>query len=374
MSVAKLVHGLMIFIIALFAGSAHATQTITEPFLGVERIHQTETSPRPLQINVSIIDLSAPGISFTVTPRAAGYPGPNINGTPGETKRQTTRQFADEIGAQIAINADYYATTSSDTSWANNIGLTGSNGDIYSPWEGGQEPNFRNALNITQNNQATVVQRANSLPTGFETNPTVTLYNTVTGYGRLVQDGANVAPSSCNQCSLNPRTAVGVTADNKIVMMVVDGRQTGYSEGLTMIETANFMMSYGAVDAIDLDGGGSTTMVMDFYNDGIGGQVLNNPSDGVERSVGSNLAVFALPNGDYNQNGVVDAGDYVVWRKSIGGQLAYDAWRRSIWHRAKRYGQQLRCAGTIAFCPYGIGGWQPANAPGEPGAGSAIQS
>ena len=148
MSVAKLVHGLMIFIIALFAGSAHATQTITEPFLGVERIHQTETSPRPLQINVSIIDLSAPGISFTVTPRAAGYPGPNINGTPGETKRQTTRQFADEIGAQIAINADYYATTSSDTSWANNIGLTGSNGDIYSPWEGGQEPNFRNASTL----------------------------------------------------------------------------------------------------------------------------------------------------------------------------------------------------------------------------------
>ena len=42
--------------------------------------------------------------------------------------------------------------------------------------------------------------------------------------------------------------------------------------------------------------------------------------------MGSNLAVFALPNGDYNQNGTVDAADYVVWRNTIGGQFAYDAW------------------------------------------------
>ncbi len=106
-----------------------------------------------------------------------------------------------------------------------------------------------------------------SIPTGFETTPTVPLYNTVTGYDRLVQNGSNVALTSCDECGLNPRTSVGITADNKLIMMVVDGRQTGYSEGLTMTEAANFMMSYGAVDAIDLDGGGSSTMVMNFYND-----------------------------------------------------------------------------------------------------------
>jgi hypothetical protein len=87
------------------------------------------------------------------------------------------------------------------------------------------------------------------------------------------------------------------------------------------------MLSHGATNAINLDGGGSSTMVMNFYNDALAGQVLNSPSDGSERSVGTNLAVFALPNGDYNQNGSVDAADYVVWRKSIGGQLAYNAWR-----------------------------------------------
>jgi hypothetical protein len=315
---------------ALWASNAVATQIITQPFLGIEHVYATETSPRPLKINVAIIDLTAPGIRFEMTPRAANYPGPIINGSPGETKRQTTRQFADAVGAQVAINGSYYATTSSDISWANNLGLTASNGDHYSPWENPfsfPATEFRDGLNITQDNQAQIVKMPSSIPTGFETTPTVPLYNTVTGYARLVQNGSNVALSSCDQCGLNPRTSVGITADNKLVMMAVDGRETGYSEGLTMVETANFMMSYGAVDAIDLDGGGSTTMVMNYYGDQTASQVLNVPSDGSERSVGDNLAVFALPNGDYNQNGVVDAADYVTWRSSIGGQLAYDAWR-----------------------------------------------
>ena len=172
MSVTKDLGCCLAIIVALLPTVA-PTQVVTEPFLGVQRIYETETSPRPLKINVAIIDLIAPDISFRVTPRAPGYPGPYINGSPGETKRQTTRQFADAIGAQLAINADYYATTSSDPSWANNLGLTGSNGDMYSPWEGGQEANFRNALNITSTNQATVVQRPTSVPTGFETVPTV---------------------------------------------------------------------------------------------------------------------------------------------------------------------------------------------------------
>ena len=327
MSVTEKAGFFLIFIAALWAASAGATQVITQPFLGVQRIYQTETSPRPLKINVAIIDLTAPGISFKMTPRAASYPGPIINGSPGETIRQTTRQFADAVGAQVAINGSYYASSGS---WANNLGITSSNGDHYSPWENPfSTTDFRDALNISATNDALIVKMPASIPTGFETNPPVTLYNTVTGFGRLVQGGANVAPSSCSPCGLNPRTAVGVTADNKLVMMVVDGRQTGSSEGLTMIETANFMLSYGAVDAIDLDGGGSSTMVMNFYNDAFAGQVLNTPSDGSERSVGDNLAVFALPNGDYNQNGQVDAADYVVWRNSIGGQPAYDAWSSS---------------------------------------------
>lgn len=328
MSVTKHCRPWLVLLIALGASAASATQVVEEPFLGVRHIHQTETSPRPLSIHVVEIDLSAPGISFMMTPRAPGYPGPIINGSPGETVRQTTRQFANGVSAQIAINGAFYAAqTSGGVNWANNLGITASIGDAYSPWESPFSADFDDALNIAQNNEALIVKMAASIPTGFETNPPVTLYNTVTGSHRLVQNGANVAPTSCSLCPLNPRTAVGLTSGNtKLLLMAVDGRQTGFSEGVTLVELANYMLSHGATNAINLDGGGSTTMVTDYYGDGLAAQVLNSPSDGSERSVGTNLAAFALPNGDYNQDGVVDAADYVVWRKTIGGQFAYDAW------------------------------------------------
>jgi hypothetical protein len=319
------------------AASVSATQVITEPFLGVRLIHQTETSPRPLNIFVAEINLSAPGLSFQVTPsgpdpRPIGS-NPGFEGQPMETVRQTTRQYVDSVGAQIGINGLFYsAQTINGVNWANNVGLAASNGTAYSPWEGSSEPDFRDAINISATNQAQFVKRALSIPTGFETLPSTTLYNTMTGSNRLLQSNVNVAPSSCAHCAINPQTVIGLTANNaKLVLMVVDGRQTGFSEGLNLVELADWMKNYyGVTNAINLDGGGSATMVMNLYNDALAGQVLNSPSDGSERSVGSNLAVFALPNGDYNRNGDMDAGDYAIWRKSIGGQFAYDAWRKQF--------------------------------------------
>ena len=146
----------------------------------------------------------------------------------------------------------------------------------------------------------------------------------------MLQDGVVKAPSgtACGSiCDLNPRTAAGLTVGNtKLLLMTIDGRNTGVSEGVTLVELAGYMVQYGATNAINLDGGGSTQMAANYYSDGASAKLVNVPSE-FERSVGSSLGVFALPNGDYNQNGVVDSGDYVVWRKSIGGPYAYDAWR-----------------------------------------------
>lgn len=80
-----------------------------------------------------------------------------------------------------------------------------------------------------------------------------------------------------------PRTAVGITADKRILLVVVDGRQTN-SIGMTLLELALFMQELGAVDAMNLDGGGSSTMV-------IQDKVVNRPSDGRERRVGNALAI-----------------------------------------------------------------------------------
>ena len=67
----------------------------------------------------------------------------------------------------------------------------------------------------------------------------------------------------------NPRTAIGYTADNNLVLVAVDGRE-GSSIGMTLNELARFMQSIGCVGAINLDGGGSTVMY-------VNGSVVNNP-------------------------------------------------------------------------------------------------
>ena len=81
-----------------------------------------------------------------------------------------------------------------------------------------------------------------------------------------------------------PRTAVGVTADGRVLLVVVDGRQS-HSIGCTLLELALLMQELGAVDAVNFDGGGSSEMILK-------GEIVNSPSDGGERSVGSALLLM----------------------------------------------------------------------------------
>lgn len=80
-----------------------------------------------------------------------------------------------------------------------------------------------------------------------------------------------------------PRTAIGIKEDGTWILAVVDGRQAN-SVGMTLEELADFMVKYGAKAAVNLDGGGSSEMV-------VNNQIVNNPSDGRERAVGSGIVV-----------------------------------------------------------------------------------
>ncbi len=96
---------------------------------------------------------------------------------------------------------------------------------------------------------------------------------------------------STEQLARNPRTAVGQLADGRIVLVVVDGRQPGYSVGMTNFELAQTLVRLGAVTASALDAGGSSTMAFD-------GNLLNKPSDpGGERAVSEGF--FVLYGGVY---------------------------------------------------------------------------
>ena len=83
-----------------------------------------------------------------------------------------------------------------------------------------------------------------------------------------------------------PRTAIGYTREGYAVMVTVDGRQPKYSVGCTLNELARLMVELGAVEAINLDGGGSSTMV-------IHGKAVNKVSGGTERLVSNVIGIFS---------------------------------------------------------------------------------
>jgi hypothetical protein len=108
----------------------------------------------------------------------------------------------------------------------------------------------------------------------------------ITGNHYLVKDGIIKA---VDDREMHPRTAVGIDRDTgEILLLAVDGRQK-FSRGYTMVEMANMMVQLGADDALNLDGGGSTTMVAK-KSDGSTG-IVNSPSDGFARSVANALEV-----------------------------------------------------------------------------------
>jgi Phosphodiester glycosidase/FlgD Ig-like domain len=114
----------------------------------------------------------------------------------------------------------------------------------------------------------------------------------------LLRDGrpvfrAKEAFTTSQLAPRDPRSAVGQLSDGRLVFVAVDGRQAGYSVGLTNFELAQTMMRLGAVRAMALDSGGSTTLAFD-------GTVLNRPSDGRERAISTALllvytGVYAPP-------------------------------------------------------------------------------
>lgn len=116
----------------------------------------------------------------------------------------------------------------------------------------------------------------------------------VAGGQLLVQDGARrpagewaaaAAFSGGHAYERQPRTAIGRTADGRGMLVTVDGRLSGWSAGVTVGELADVMLSLGAVDAVNLDGGGSTTMTVQA-------RIRNRPSQ-AGRSVADGLFLHA---------------------------------------------------------------------------------
>ena len=257
-------------------------------FVGVDLAKATILSDADsANVNTSVafierIDLTAPGIGFTTTPPSG----------PLETTSQTTSQFLQSTGAQIAINANFFSDVAATPSPEELIGLAVSNGTVVAPQTFG--PNDAAAsLLITKTNTATIS------PAGSTSIDLSNIFNAVSG-NQIVTDGLDSSATTPTGAphdpfGLDPRTGIGLSEDGRFLYLIaIDGRQPGYSVGVTTSDEAALMIDLGVFDGLNLDGGGSTALVQA----GAGGSpdLIDSPSGSfgvVERVDGNNLGVFA---------------------------------------------------------------------------------
>jgi hypothetical protein len=238
--------------------------------------------PRPLIVHVITVDTKTKGISFLVTPPDSRSDKP--------LKARTTTQFLTEFGLQLAINGDRFFPWWSHSpvdyyphvgDLVTPFGFSASKGQVYWLGEIGEDGGTPPTLYIS---------RGNAL--SFNNRPT-NIYSAISGERMLVEQG-EIVPDLDGK-KLEPRTAIGINRNGRyLYLVVVDGRQPLYSDGVTFRELAELLKGQGAYFAMSMDGGGSSTMVIQG-KDGLP-HILNSPTDNYiprrERPVGNHLGIY----------------------------------------------------------------------------------
>jgi hypothetical protein len=147
-------------------------------------------------------------------------------------------------------------------------------------------------------------------------------------YVKLITNGA-LDPTGISEAikGTHPRTAIGILADGSILLYTIDGRQSGYSSGFTPEETGQRLLELGCVDALLLDGGGSTNIHAMYIGDQAVSPV-NRPSEGKERSVTNYIMLVAKNPGSgemsnlgvFPYDAVVLAGSAVAFRAAASDE------------------------------------------------------
>lgn len=247
-------------------------------FNGVDHVELAAKEPRAMRGHAVRIDLTADGIEFLATPPIADKPT--------KTAGLKTSTFLTTHKCQVAINASAFGPVRAEEGKEQDVaGLHVSGGAVVSK---GNEK--YDALLLSKKNKAWL-----SAPP-FELKD---VHTAVGGFQIVLKNGK--VPDKLpdyNKGLLHPRTAAGVSADGKFLyLLVIDGRQEEWSQGASIQEVGEWLKGLGAADGINLDGGGTTTMVV-ADSDGKA-KVLNRPihsnKPGTERVSGSHLGVFAKP-------------------------------------------------------------------------------
>lgn len=216
----------------IFPGIEHAAILIQEPLL---------------QVNVLRIQTETAGLSFYATGRGPGYEMDKV-----ETERRTVTDFLKENGLAAAVNGNFYspfnARTTKTRGPSNLRGLAISNGELVSPTDG-----KRASFLVRKDGKCEI--RLTQVNESFEH-----VQQAVSGSSMILKNGQI---PELRDTVRHPRTCVGVSEDGKTVWFVtIDGRQPEFSVGTVLAECGEILQKLGADDGVNLDGGGSTTMVI----------------------------------------------------------------------------------------------------------------
>jgi hypothetical protein len=283
---------------------ASAASSASSPIAAAE-ITRPLADGQPLKGWVARVDLTDPRVSFVV-------PGPVPPQAGARSKVEALLSpvdvWARRADAVLAINANFFARLpgAAPVAWGDGqavdiLGLSVSAGVQVSSPRGGPALLIdetvgrgdrahcpcRAAIRLAKRTDLRGVDEAVAGMGGTEGKILATL---------LVEGGRNLgATARVQPLKRHPRTAAGITRDGRtLLLLVVDGRQPGWSAGATLIELADLMREQGAWTALNLDGGGSSV----FWwraPDEPEGKVRNRPSDGRVRSVANALGVRLAP-------------------------------------------------------------------------------
>ena len=235
------------------AGKTGTTETAATGKTGTTEAEEpgiTMTQYREYDTDIYVAQIKVSQVTSLRTAFARNAYGRNVTATTSET--------AENVGAVLAINGDYYG--------AREKGYVIRNGVLYR--EEGREG--QEDLVLYQDGSMAVIREGEVSAAELVSQGAWQVWS----FGPALIENGEIAVSTTDEVAKamqdNPRTAIGILENGDYVMVVSDGR-TDASEGLSLYELADFLKGLGAVTAYNLDGGGSSTMVFQ-------GELVNRPT------------------------------------------------------------------------------------------------
>lgn len=239
--------------------------------------------PRPMQVHWLIADLNTPGLALVFTPIDSA------STAPAKVSAAKPTQLLINLGWKALLNGDAFYVIGDEKkrypASGDPLALQG-----YAVFEG-----KRYGQRSPNNGTFYLLNDRKTMGVTYDA-PPKNAWGAVGGYRIVLQNG-NLG-GSIDNTRLHPRSAIGFNnATRKVYFLVVDGRQPGRSEGATERELGEAMKAMGATDALSLDGGGSSTLVVEQNG---GARVVNRPvgvwdQPGTVRCIGNAVGLQFQP-------------------------------------------------------------------------------